>query len=75
MPATGHSHRMEPIAWSTPQSDWPPHVLFGCTTGVCAKTVSVAPNQKSRTHPDFITDAQFEAMKAGKHWNEIVAGG
>lgn len=72
MPASGHTHRMEPIAWSPPQSDWPPMVLFACKAGICARTVSIHPTAKSKTHPDFITDEQFEALKAGRYWPEIV---
>lgn len=39
---------MEPIAWSITGSPWTPRVLFGCTTGVCAKTEVVAPKKQSR---------------------------
>lgn len=63
---------MEPIAWSVPASPFTPRVLFGCTTGVCAKTEVVAPKPLSRKHPDYMTDEQFAALKAGKHWNEIT---
>lgn len=71
--STGHIHAMKPIAWSTRFSDYSPRVLFGCTTGVCSKTVNIQPDLKPRSdkHPDFITDAQFAALRDGKHWPEI----
>jgi len=72
MPPTGHTHRMEPLAWSIPASEWTPRVLFGCTAGVCAQTEVVAPTERSRAVPKLVTPGQFTALRAGKHWPEIV---
>jgi len=69
MSSTGHIHRIEPIAWSTAGR---PAVLFGCTTGICAKTEAVSPTARARKIPDFITEDQFAALKDGKYWPEIV---
>jgi hypothetical protein len=51
-----------------------PAVLFGCTTGVCARTEVIKPRKRSRTVPEGITEYQFQALKSGTYWNEISQG-
>ena len=49
-----------------------PAVLLGCTRGVCAKTEVIAPKPRSRKVPAGMTPEQFNALKAGMYWPEIV---
>ena len=72
MPATGHVHQMTPIAWTSAGSDFPPGVLLCCTKGVCAKTEAVYPKKQSRKVPVGLTQEQFDSLKAGRFWPEIV---
>lgn len=74
MPADGHVHRMEAIAWSTPLSEFPPAVVFGCTNGICDKTQTVRPKKRDRKVPPFMTPEQFNALKQGTYWPEITHG-
>jgi hypothetical protein len=67
---------MEPVSWTWRDEDDPhaftPAVLMGCTRGVCAKTEVVKPKKRDRKVPTGITPEQFQALKNGSYWPEIM---
>jgi len=49
-----------------------PAVLMACTRGICAKTEVIKPGKRDRAVPEGITPEQFQALKAGQYWLEII---
>lgn len=49
-----------------------PAVLMGCKTPACGKTEIVKPKPRARRVPAGVTPEQFNALKAGQYWPEIV---
>ena len=67
---------MEPVSWSfrddSAEEPFPPAVLMGCTRGICARTEVVMPKPRARKVPAGMTPEQFQALKGGAYWPEIV---
>src|SRR4051812_45384144 len=72
---TGDNIHFDPEVVRCPHfADHParPAVLLGCIKGICATTETVMPKKRSRAVPEGITPEQFQALKAGQYWPEIV---
>lgn len=71
MPKSAHEHEMRPLSWTTQGEK--PAVLMSCQRGVCARTEVHHVSKRSRKLPEGITEAQFAALREGKHWPEAVS--
>lgn len=71
-----HVHEMKVISWTYRTEEeivFDPAVLLACVRGVCDKTEVCRPAPRSRKVPEGLTKYQFDQLKAGVYWPEIVA--